>query len=39
MPVVSSVIASAPLLAYRYGTFTFIFIGLGSCSRATPSTG
>jgi hypothetical protein len=29
MPVVSSVIASAPLLAYRYGTFTFIFIGLG----------
>ncbi len=29
MPFVSSVIASAPLLAYRYGFFTFLFIGFG----------
>ena len=29
MSFVSSVIASAPLLAYRYGTLTFLFIGLG----------
>jgi hypothetical protein len=29
MPFVSSVIASAPLLAYRYGTLTFVFIGFG----------
>jgi hypothetical protein len=29
MSVVSSLIASAPLLAYRYGTLTFVFIGFG----------
>jgi hypothetical protein len=29
MPFVFSLIASAPLLAYRYGTLTFVFIGFG----------
>ena len=29
MPFVSSVIASAPLLAYRIGTLTVVFVVLG----------